>query len=371
MSAIQDALKRAQRERQKRTAAAAGISSSAPILVPVRSSRGTGFPWVWSLAIGIVVALLVGGAAVVVEVLRTSARPPLPALPAPVADDQIVTPMSNVRSARPPNPSLADSATGSRRVADISHATVAATREPSERERSDAVPSFAPDSARAQLQAQLRDPGARDFRPSDRLHITVDRPNAEAARLFSEAVIAHHNNDLGQARTLYEQALAITPGDPDLLNNYGVLLSSQHELDRAIEFLRRAIGLAPANAGIWTNLGFAYRERGRPSDAVAAFQRALALDPRRPAAQISLAQQYIAMGSIDQARELVDRIIAMDSTSAEAYYTRGQILEMRGDREAAVRAYLSFLRLAPPRLAVYSDRVRRHLDTLGVQAQTP
>ncbi|HJQ20326.1 MAG TPA: tetratricopeptide repeat protein [Gemmatimonadaceae bacterium] len=371
MSVIQDALKRAQRERRRRLDAAESPMPTA-VLVPLRANPST-FSWARSFGVGVAGALVIAVIVVGLQVRESARRPALPAVPPAATADLIVTPTlqatprpsGRLRSVYENQPPLRSASTQPINPAPVAAEaaapdTLGLTSRPLTRMQEPVDP------ATVSPQGQPRETSTVGARGA--LRIAVERPrNAEAAQLFMDAVIAHRNDDVANARLLYEKALALTPDDPDLLNNLGVLYSSQHEIDRAIDLLRKAVSLAPGNAGAWTNLGYALREAGRSADAVIAFQRALTLDPKRPAAQISLAQQYIAMGSIQQARDVVNHVIAADSTSAEAYYTLGQVLEMVGDKPGAIQAYGNFLRLAPPRLSDYSDRVRHHLDTLGAR----
>jgi tetratricopeptide (TPR) repeat protein len=163
---------------------------------------------------------------------------------------------------------------------------------------------------------------------------------------------------------LYERVLTLVPNDPDALNNLGVLLSGDGEFDRALGLLRRAATIAPRNAGTWSNIGTALREQGRSNDAIAAFRHALTIDPTHQAARVGLAQQYLAISALAPAKELLDQALATNPDLAEAQYTLGQVLELQGDRAGAIRAYSTFIRVAPARLSGHAERVRQHLETL-------
>lgn len=393
MSLIADALKTAQRERQRREAESAS-ETGAPLVVPLRGKSAPAFSWLRALSLGVGGAMVVAIVLVGLQVRKSAGRPPLPAVPVPPAADLIVAPSSAASpaadSAASPKQSGAPAASAGGTQADgrtakgasrgstqrVRRPGTAVASVPAAQSASRTAPGGGADSSARERVAAFPQgvqsaAGAR-AEPSNRLRIAMDQPRGpEAARLFADAVVAHRANDLATARDLYERLLVLTPNDPDLLNNFGVLLSSQREYGRATELLKRAVALAPANAGAWANLGFSLREQSRSAEAIAAFQHALALDPARPAVRISLAQQYIAMGSLDQARAVVDRLLADDPSSAEAHYTRGQLYEMQGDPAAAAREYEDFLRLAGPRLAAYAERVRRHLDTLAARTRAP
>jgi Flp pilus assembly protein TadD len=364
MSVIADALKKAQRERMKRTSGAPGVVSAAPIIVRLRTSNGPAFSWGRALAVGVGAAVLIGLVAMVVQLRRVSVGAPLPAVPPPPVAERIVE--ATPRPAPPPTTAESEVA-GSVPFGGVS---VARTSPLPSRNGSGTAALDATSREVATPQGRPRDPGAAAARVRgiDGLRISVDRPrDVEYSRMFEQAVQAHRANDTSTARALYERLLSIAPDDPDLLNNFGVLLSSAREFDRAMDLLHRAVRLAPRNASAWTNLGYALREDGKPSQSIAAFQEALALDPRRPGVRVNIAQQYMALGSLAEARQAVDRLLADEPMSAEAHYTRGQLFELQGDRASAAREFADFLRFAPPRLAPYAQRVRQHLDSLGVK----
>lgn len=372
MSLIADALKTAQREKQARESGG-GPGGISPVLVPLRPQSQS----VSSLrqTLTIVISGIVIVASVVVMVQRMKKAP--------------VAPLSPMTSFLPSTAASAESSSkGASKKPTVSRVTVSrdVARPPSAGSRqasggaarviAQATPLAGAKSDTGPVpQGQLKSdssapispaPSARDAQPTGRLRIAVEQPReAEAARLFAEALAAHRAGDLATARALYERVLILAPNDADALNNLGVLLSAQRDFDRALNLLRRAASVAPRSAGTWNNIGTTLREQGRGSDAVAAYQHALTLDPQHQGAKVGLAQQYLAIGSVTQARELLEDVLAANPALAEAHYALGQALELQGDRAGAIREYSAFMRLAPARLAEHVERTRRHVDSLS------
>jgi tetratricopeptide (TPR) repeat protein len=83
-----------------------------------------------------------------------------------------------------------------------------------------------------------------------------------------------------EARQSLEQALALAPEQPLLLNflGYGKLERGE-DLDAAEAMIRKASELAPDNASIIDSLGWAQYKRGKLSEAIATLQRAAEKDP--------------------------------------------------------------------------------------------
>jgi Tfp pilus assembly protein PilF len=379
MSLIADALKTAQREKQRRESGSR--SSISPVLVPLRVVAEPSFSWRRALTIGTSIMVTVIALAIMVQRMRQPmARPTLP----PVASSVGGVPLGGVPvRADSSGRGNAASSKARARSSSIDNARAPAAR-PIRPSRP--IPRVAGAAASPALRANTpvlqgepkfdsstpgRTSGAPRATPSTgQLRIAMEQPRqSDAATLLAEAIAAHRAGDLALARALYERVLLIAPNDADALNNLGVLFSGDREFDRALNLLGRATAVAPRNAGIWNNIGAALREQGHGSEAVAAFQHALAIDPQHQGAKIGLAQQFLLIGSAPQARALLEEVLSANPTLPEAQYALGQALELQGDRAGAIRAFSAFIRLAPARLAAHVERVRRHVDSLS--ARTP
>lgn len=357
MSLIADALKTAQREKQLRESG--GVPSISPILVPLRPRAQARFSWQRTAVMGLSVFVTAVALGVMVQRMRKK-TPPLAALPA------VTRPIPSATIPVESAPKRQSAAPAARPAAqnEVARVSSARPRQPvtsGGRPLRATLPAIARNDTSAVLQGQPQSVG--------RLRIAVEHPRTgDAGRLFAEALAAHRAGDLVTARALYERVLLLTPNDADALNNLGVLLSGQRDFDRALELLRRAASIAPNNAGTWNNIGTALREQGRGSDAAAAFRHALTLDPQHQGAKVGLAQQYLASGSVAQARTLLEEVLSANPALPEAHYALGQALELQGDRVGAIRAYSEFIRRAPPDLAAYVERTRRHVDSLSLRA---
>lgn len=354
MSVIGNALKAAQKEKQRK--AGGGSGALPPVLVPLRSKGSAGdsagFSWKRALTLGIGGAAMFAVTVMAVKVMkgRTQAGPaPAPIIlgdAPPVVVDSVPVATDSARAVVIPSSK--------------SVAKAPAARRPGAAER---TPVRAPARVAQTAAAAPVPPPRRDS--SANLRIAVEMSREDAARLFAAAVAAHRQGDLAYARTAYERVLVMAPGDVDAMNNLAVLLLARRELDAAERLLRRAVSLAPRNVGVWSNLGTVLRERGQSGDAIAAFQQALSIDPQHVATRVSLAQQFYAIASYAKAREILERVVAENPGVAEAQYALGQVLEQQGDIPGAVRAYSTFVRVAPPRLAAHVEVVRRRITELS------
>jgi Tfp pilus assembly protein PilF len=350
MSVIGNALKAAQREKQKKTGSGGGPPS---VLVPLRSkpAAGAGFSWRRTLIMGVGAGFVFAATALTVKMMRGGAQAgPVPApiilgdatptitdsTPAPVTTTKVIATVPSGPATKTSSPPVVREP---RRAPPKSTAVARP-----------ATPGPRPDSAAG-------------------LRIAVESAREDAAQLFAAAVAAHREGNLSYARAAYERVLVMAPGDVDAMNNLAVLLLARRELDAAERLLRRALTLAPRNVGVWSNLGTVLRERGNSADAIASFQHALSIDATHLPTRISLAQQFFAIGSYPQARQILDRVVAENPAVPEAQYALGQVLEQQGDIPGAIRAYSTFIRVAPPKFATHIEFVRRRVDELGARSR--
>lgn len=105
--------------------------------------------------------------------------------------------------------------------------------------------------------------------------------------------------DLAAAAAAYEAGLAALPEDPQLLNDYGLLVRARGDAAAARQWFERALSAGSADGG--ENLGiFALRDDGDAVAAAAWFARTLELDPERPRVRF---YRELCLTQIDGARE--------------------------------------------------------------------
>jgi TolB-like protein/Tfp pilus assembly protein PilF len=94
-----------------------------------------------------------------------------------------------------------------------------------------------------------------------------------------------------------ERALALAPGDAEVLRYYGLFAAMMGHSDAGIAAIRRAISLDPLDGGNRKNLGWALYYGRRYQEAIGAFQDALDLRPKD-----AEAYAYYALGDYERAR---------------------------------------------------------------------
>ena len=101
--------------------------------------------------------------------------------------------------------------------------------------------------------------------------------------LFLEAAARHQSGDWPTARPLFQNALALQPDDPLVLNYLGyAMLEAGEDQALASAYIRKAAGLSPDSASITDSLGWALYRLGDLAGAVEALDRATRLAPSDP-----------------------------------------------------------------------------------------
>jgi tetratricopeptide (TPR) repeat protein len=93
-------------------------------------------------------------------------------------------------------------------------------------------------------------------------------------------------------------------------------------------------------------------KKGKHAAAIAAYDRALAIKPNDQSALTDQGWSAFLLGLLDRAESITRRALAVNGTSrreAAGYYNLGRILEQRGDKPAAVAAYVQSLEWRPTR----------------------
>lgn len=170
-----------------------------------------------------------------------------------------------------------------------------------------------------------RDPnaGVADYTRLGDLYSAMDR-YGEAADAYGRAITLARAQGLGnelwtlmllsasaleqanrwpEARNLLQQALAIAPDQPSLLNflGYGKLERGE-DLDAAEALIRKASELSPDDASITDSLGWAQYKRGKLAEAVTTLQQAAERDPDQAEIQEHLGDALYKSGRRYEAR---------------------------------------------------------------------
>lgn len=90
----------------------------------------------------------------------------------------------------------------------------------------------------------------------------------EAELRYQEAFSAQRKGDLPKAEALYRRVLTLDPGDVRALNNLGVILMGQRKRERAIELFSKAIALKKDYVDPYYNLACLYAQTNEIDESI-------------------------------------------------------------------------------------------------------
>ncbi|MBB6561492.1 putative O-linked N-acetylglucosamine transferase (SPINDLY family) [Acidovorax soli] len=144
-----------------------------------------------------------------------------------------------------------------------------------------------------------------------------------------------------------QQALALDPGDVDMLSNYGLALSLRGDLVQAEILLRQAVGHGPRFKQGWFNLGIVMRGQARLQAAEAAYRTALEIDPGDVGVLINLSVLLGEMNRLPEAEQYARKAIEVQPGHLQARISMGMLLKDQGRLPEALQALRAAMDLAP------------------------
>jgi tetratricopeptide (TPR) repeat protein len=145
--------------------------------------------------------------------------------------------------------------------------------------------------------------------------------------------------DLEAARTHYDEAIRLDPGDPHANYQAGILAMKRGDTAQAKAHLETAVRGAPDIPAYQLNLGIARLRAGDTAGAVQAIRRALELNPDLTVGRVILAQAYAAGGDLPAAEAEYDRVLRAEPRHAQALRGKGFCRLRASDYEGAAAAY--------------------------------
>jgi type IV pilus assembly protein PilF len=141
--------------------------------------------------------------------------------------------------------------------------------------------------------------------------------------------------DNARAESNFARALALTPTDSELNNNYGWFLCQTDRAARSIEFFNRAARnpLYRTPARPLHNAGICLLRVNDQTQAESYFQRALQADPNNAIALFNLAEMYLKRKEFDRAQRLSQQLLRLYEPNAQALWLGLRIERAMGNRD--------------------------------------
>jgi len=150
---------------------------------------------------------------------------------------------------------------------------------------------------------------------------------------------------MDRALAAAREARDLAPGNPVVLALLGRIQVNSGRFDAAIESFRQAVAAQPDDARAHFLLGMALMHNNELAEAKQSLQRAHELEPDNLEVYSRLVSADIRMGNADEAMAKINAIKQRYPESPRGHAIEGDINMLRGNVEAAIRAYSRALAL--------------------------
>src|ERR1700686_1779638 len=187
-----------------------------------------------------------------------------------------------------------------------------------------------------------------------RSHLAGHPTDVAALRMLAE--VAARLRRYGDAQTLLERCLELSPSFDGARHNYAVVLNRQGKAAAALPQVDVLLGKEPRNPGYLNLKAAVLASLGDYSESIAVYEAVLKDFPRQPKIWMSYGHSLKTAGRQDDSVAAYRRAIAMEPTLGEAYWSLANLKTFRFS-DADVHA----LRGALERVSL-SDEDRLHVE---------
>ena len=159
-----------------------------------------------------------------------------------------------------------------------------------------------------------------------------------------------------EAEAAYTKALAVTPGDANVLANRAALYHGLKKYDLAQADALAALRAAPKLVNALSTLVAVLSQRGHFRDAVPIYVRLAAERPLSSAELSHWANALLATGDLPGAQEVLRKAQADPKPDLNVFLTLAKLRSAQGDRAGALEAVESALQLYPTQSVLWSSK---------------
>lgn len=179
---------------------------------------------------------------------------------------------------------------------------------------------------------------------------------SKVADLLGQAADLRALGRHADAMDLYERALAMQPGDPEILTLAGTACGEIGDLESAASRLEAALEASPGFTPALAAMGNVYQIRAEYGKAEACYRRALETVRDDPVIASNLALVLAATDRLREARDLLEAAVEAQPDFANALVGLGRACARLGDPDAALAAYDRARECAPDRSDIAAER---------------
>lgn len=169
------------------------------------------------------------------------------------------------------------------------------------------------------------------------------RPGARSELLL--AICYQHTNQMDLANRYLEMARRKAPNNPDVERSLAGYYRQVGNYPAAIRALKSIPNPDPS---IMAELAYTYQLDGKPQQAAAMYKQAADKNTKDFDLQVAAAQAEVVNGAMEEANSLLARATALKPNSYRVHAIRGEMAQIQGQNEDAVREYQAAVASLPP-----------------------
>ncbi len=177
----------------------------------------------------------------------------------------------------------------------------------------------------------------------------LDLNSQDAAANAALALVYQAEDEPGLARKHFQQALATSPADTRIRNNYGSFLYAQGQYTQARQMFIQAAAdtLYPERSRVFESLGLTALRLGQRDQAQEYLVKALRLNQQQPRALLEMAELSYEDRHYVPARDYYDRFSQLSDHSARSLLLGSRLANVFEERNKAADLGLQLQRLYP------------------------
>jgi tetratricopeptide (TPR) repeat protein len=153
----------------------------------------------------------------------------------------------------------------------------------------------------------------------------VTSAQSDLGTLFEQARVNEKAGEYAAAERVYEQALALAPGNPETLKRLGIVQQTELKFDESISRFKQVLAHDPRYPEVNFFLGVSYFGENDFAQAIRSFEEELATSKPHPRCRYYLALALHSSGRIDEAISQFQRAVAENPKNADAFYQLARI----------------------------------------------
>jgi tetratricopeptide (TPR) repeat protein len=164
---------------------------------------------------------------------------------------------------------------------------------------------------------------------------------------LQKALVLHQAGDLKQAEMLYRQILVHEPQHPNALYLLGLVQYRHNKPDAALALFDQAIAINPGNAVLYYDRAIALRTLGRDDEALASYDQAIELNDNLPKAHFNRGSLLEDLGRFEEALASYTHVLSLQPSLVNAYLKLGKLEAKLNRLDAALFSLGAALNLQP------------------------